>query len=145
MASSKKAHAQDAQKEQSSRAKNVGPAGFALFEYLGENRDHTAIWFHVKRHLRNHVINNFNSLIEQVIEHGTTPIVPEVDLTKLMLSAPSEFKKSTAVYDEDVKQDREELLTLGEDFTDSTTKAPTKKNIFMKTKSKSSSSMSYVR
>ena len=122
MESSKKAHAEDAPREQSARVKNVGPAGFALFEYLGENRDHSSIWFHVKRNLRNYVITNYDTLIEQIIEDGTRPIVPEVDLEELMLSAPSEFKKAPAVFDEEVEQDKEESLTLGEDSTDSTNK-----------------------
>ena len=143
MASSKKAHAEDAPREQSARAKNVGPAGFALFEYLGENRDHTSIWFHVKRNLRNYVITNYDTLIEQIIEKGTRPIVPEVDLEELMLSAPSEFKKVSVMRDEESEQ--EESIQFGEDLSDATAKGSTKKATFTKSKPKSSSSMSQTR
>ncbi len=93
MASVKKSHAQ-APKEQSSQPKNVVSARFALYEFLGENMDHTGVWFHVKRNLKNYVVNNYNTLVEEIIDKGTLPIVPEVDLTKLILSVPSEYKKA---------------------------------------------------
>jgi hypothetical protein len=78
MASSKKAHAEDVPREQSARVKNVGPAGFVLFKNLRENSDHTSMWFHVKRNLRNYVITNYETLIEQIIEKGTRFIVLEI-------------------------------------------------------------------
>ena len=146
MASVEKSHAQEAPKEHSSQLKNVGPAGFALYEYLGENRDHTGVWFHVNRNLRNYVVNNYNTLVEEIIDKGTLPIVPEVDLTKLMLSLPSEFKKAspTVFSIEEESEQEEETVTLGEDSSESTSKTTSRKPNPKKSKPKSSSSMMHT-
>ena len=118
---SKKSNAH-AQKEQSSESKNVGPAGFALYEYLGENRDHTGVWSQVIRNLRHYVVNHYHTLVEEIIDKGQMPIVPEVDLTALMMLQPSDTKRATTLID-----DQSEDEDPKEESTDSTTKTASKK------------------
>jgi len=121
-----KKNAEDAQKEQSTRVKNAGPAGFALFEYQS-NKDHSAYWIHFKRQLLNYVIRTYDPMIEEVIEHGTRPVVPKLDLAELASSTPSRFIKPVTNSSE---QEVEEDVFVSEDLdkeSSTSTKASTKK------------------
>ena len=90
---SKDHHKSDGHKD--SRPKNLGPAGFPMFEYLGQGKDHSQHWIKFKKNIKNSILQyKLDILLEQIIEDGVDPEVPELDIHALMKLAPSKTMKA---------------------------------------------------
>ena len=102
-----KDHKSDGAKD--SRPKNLGPAGFPMFEYYGASKDHSHAWLKLKRNLKNSILQyKLDILLEQIIDDGVDPEVPELDLHALMKLAPTKMIKPAAARLESQESDSDE-------------------------------------
>ena len=82
------------------RPKNLGPAGFPMFEYYGAGKDHSHAWLKLKRNLKNSILQyKLDILLEQIIDEGVDPEVPELDLHALVKLAPKKMIPAAAKLD----------------------------------------------
>ena len=95
-----KDHKSDGAKD--NRSRNLGPAGFPMFEYYGSGKDHSHAWLKHKRNLKNTILQyKLDILLEQIIDDGVDPDVPVLDLHALRKLAPSKIIPATAKFESD--------------------------------------------
>ena len=88
------------------RARNLGPAGFQLFEYLGTNKDHSSFWISFKKNLRSTILQQkYDLLLESIIDTGVDPAVPELNLEELIKDAPARTVATKAAAHSDDQSD----------------------------------------
>ena len=89
-------------RHQDHRPRNLGPSGFALYDYLGKGKDHSTSWLKFKKNIKGAILTNkLDKLVEKIIDRGIKPSVPPVDKVALSEQAPKRKIKLSDLLDDD--------------------------------------------